>query len=75
MKTYKTVTVKKEVFDEIFCNMCGEKIPTDKLGYVKDHLNIVKTWGYNSNYDGEEHSFDICAECYGKLINQFVIKI
>ena len=28
-------------------------------------------WGYFSEKDGERHSFDLCEECYDRLIASF----
>jgi hypothetical protein len=73
----KTVEKLKSVDDtaEIYCNICGGALSTDSFGYFPDHLSVDKKWGYASDFDNERHEFDICAQCYKKLISSFVIPI
>lgn len=73
MKIFKTVSVKKEEIDEVICNMCGDKIEKDATGNFADYLQVYKKWGYYSNHDGEEHSFDLCEKCYNNMVNKFKI--
>ena len=37
------------------------------------HGNV--RFGYFSNKDGLEHSFDLCEECYDKLIKGFAVPV
>lgn len=75
MKIYKNeITVVKKI-DTIKCNCCGNEITTDGQGYTSDYLSVSKRWGYNSDFDNQEHSFDICQDCYKKLIATFKIPI
>lgn len=38
------------------------------------YLAVSKEWGYFSDKkDGTRHCFDLCEECYDKLVEQFVI--
>lgn len=75
MRHYKTVEIKIEKVDKVFCNMCGNQIKTDKCGNLEDYIHIEKKWGYNSNMDGEKHSFDLCQECYTKMIEKLKISL
>ncbi len=67
----KKVVVRKKV-KYIVCNRCGKKININKY---EDFLDVKKTWGYHSNFDGETHSFQLCTCCYNKLIGSFKVKI
>lgn len=73
MKKYKSVTIEKLDVDKVICNCCGKEIKIDKFGEIEDYITIKKSWGYNSNFDGEEHEIDICNDCYQKWIEKFEI--
>lgn len=75
MRILKNVTVIKKEIDEVACNMCGNKIEKDCNGKFFDYLQVEKRWGYNSEQDGEEHSFDLCESCYKEIIDKFKIPI
>ncbi len=75
MRTYKTISVKKQEIEEIYCNVCGKPIQKNNHGYFEDHLHIEKTWGYNSKYDGETHHIDVCQSCYEKWVKQFMLSV
>lgn len=74
MREYKTVTVEKLKINKVYCNCCGQEIKTNKHGITEEHITIKKRWGYDSNFDGEEHDIDICCTCYKKWIETFTIK-
>lgn len=68
MKRYKQITVTKNQIDKVVCNGCGKELDSHT-----DYLSVDKKWGYGTSYDGDEHSFDLCEDCYGKIINGFKI--
>lgn len=74
MRIFKNTNCEKQEIEKVFCNICGKEIEKDIYGYHRDYLHIEKDWGYNSNKDGENHSIDICEECYDNLIKSFKIK-
>lgn len=60
---------------KVFCNKCGKKFELDK-GIVQEGIfNLEYMWGYFSKKDGEIHSFDLCEECYDKMISEFDIPV
>lgn len=75
MRIYKDVSVIKKDIKEVICNMCGENIKKDDFDHFYDYLQVDKLWGYTSEYDGENHCFDLCQDCYEKFINSFKIPI
>jgi ribosomal-protein-alanine N-acetyltransferase len=75
MRKYKTISVSKELVDEIYCNCCGKRIEKNAHQYFQDHLHVEKQWEYHSKKDGKKHEFDICEECYDKWIKSFKISI
>ena len=74
MRMYKNSVVNEEQLEKVLCNCCGKEI-VKQQGYFSDHLHIEKQWGYFSEKDGREDSFDLCESCYDKLVNSFVLPI
>jgi ribosomal-protein-alanine N-acetyltransferase len=68
MKSYKKISVERYVVESVRCNCCGKPIP-DKT----DYLSIEKRWGYGTSLDNSQHNFDLCEECYTKIIANFKI--
>lgn len=58
--------------DQIFCNCCGRELEREG-GRYRDHLHIVKSWGYLSEQDGIVEELDICPECFEKWKRTFAI--
>ena len=75
MKIMKKQTYEKETPDKIFCNKCGNEIKINSNGYHDDFLEVKKSWGYFSFYDGETHSFDICQNCYNEFTESFKLPL
>lgn len=59
----------------IQCNICGIKHKIDKGILTKDFIEVRKEWGYFSKKDLEIHSFNICEECYDKMIKDFKLSV
>ncbi|MCL2565598.1 MAG: hypothetical protein FWE24_07305 [Defluviitaleaceae bacterium] len=76
MKIYKNISIEKQekTLQDIFCNICGEKIHKNEYGYYDDFLSIEKKWGYHSQFDGETHFIDICQLCYKIFLNNMKLK-
>lgn len=71
-QTKKVIKVTTQT-DLVICNMCGEKIESQK--YHDNYLSVKKTWGYGSTHDGETHAFELCEKCYDELLEKFKIKM
>lgn len=59
----------------VVCNKCKKEIKV-KNGTIMEgcfHGNV--RFGYFSNKDGLAHSFDLCEECYDKLIKGFAVPV
>ena len=73
MRRY-TMKERRET-ETIFCNGCGKEIKI-KDGVIREGLiSVEKRWGYFSNRDNEVHRFDLCEECYDRMVSQFVIPV
>ncbi|MBS4960904.1 MAG: hypothetical protein KHZ62_08840 [Clostridiales bacterium] len=64
---------EKKVVAEIKCNCCGNQIPKIHDEYFQDHLHVEKNWGYFSDHDGHRDVFDLCEDCYFRLLQSFII--
>lgn len=65
---------KKEL-TTVICNKCRKELRVEN-GIIKEGCfsgNIC--FGYFSNKDGRKHSFDLCEECYDKMIEEFAIPV
>ena len=67
MRVFKDKKINEKEIDKIFCDICKKEIEKDKFGYFFDHIHIEKTWGYNSDKDGEYTELDVCESCFDKL--------
>ena len=61
---------KTKEISKIICNQCGREINGRP---EKEVLCVEHTWGYFSEKDGENHRFDLCEECYDRLLKGFLI--
>lgn len=59
--------------DKIYCNRCKKMIPVSHGVTQEGVLHVEKTWGYFSGKDGEKHSFDLCEDCYDRMLGEFQI--
>lgn len=71
MRRYKMKEKKETV--TIFCNGCGKEIAVRDEMPQEDILSVEKRWGYFSDKDNEVHRFELCEECYDRMISGFVI--
>ncbi|BCJ97392.1 hypothetical protein [Anaerocolumna chitinilytica] len=72
MRNLKRVPI---INHDIYCNVCGKKIAMEHGIMKEDVFEAAKEWGYFSKYDLEVHKFNICEECYDRLISSFKIPI
>lgn len=59
----------------IYCNSCGKKLKFENGILKEDALEATKEWGYFSKRDMEVHHFNLCEECYDKIISEFQIPV
>lgn len=75
MKIYKKTQITEKVeniLDKVFCNSCGEEIPLENY---QEYFTAEKVWGYNSDWDNRKDKFDLCCNCYNKIVTTFKIPI
>lgn len=65
--------IKQNTLESVKCNKCGKEILVND-GIIKEGVfGVNYNWGYFSEKDGENHSFDLCEKCYDEMIESFVI--
>lgn len=57
------------------CNSCGKVLRVENGILLEDAFEATKEWGYFSERDMEVHQFNLCEDCYNKLIAQFKIPV
>ncbi len=75
MRQVEVVIKEQKEITKVICNMCKKEIEVKNGIPEEEMLSVEQQWGYNSNKDGEKHSFDICEECYDKLRASFAIPV
>lgn len=71
----KSRVIKLQRNKELFCNVCGKKIIMEQGILKEDVFEAAKEWGYFSKNDLEVHKFNICENCYEKMVSTFKIPI
>lgn len=61
--------------ETLVCNCCGKSLKLCNGMATEGVCHIDITWGYFSDMDGENHSLDLCEECYIKWINNFKVPV
>ena len=72
MRRYQEQT--KELI-QVICNCCGRELKVEQ-GILKEGACRLETvWGYFSGKDMERHGFDLCEECYDRMISAFSVPV
>lgn len=65
----------KKVLAAVRCNGCGRELKVEEGVLKEGCFEGRQCFGYFSSMDGERHSFDLCEDCYRKLLQQFAIPV
>ncbi|MDF2944706.1 MAG: hypothetical protein K0S01_3564 [Herbinix sp.] len=71
----KIDNIKTSGENGICCNSCGKQLKFENGILKEDAFEATKEWGYFSERDMEVHHFNLCEECYDKLISEFQIPV
>lgn len=71
----KVSRMKKSDKIPIMCNQCGKELKVENDILKEDAFEATKEWGYFSSRDMEIHHFNLCEECYEKLVAGFSIPV
>lgn len=66
---------EQKELQEVICNQCGKKLKVEKGILMEGILEVRQNFGYFSRKDGLTQEFDLCEECYDRLIDGFVIPV
>lgn len=67
--------VKSSGQEVLLCNGCGKTLKIENGILKEDAFEATKEWGYFSGKDLEVHHFNLCEECYNKMISGFKIPV
>lgn len=71
----RTAKISKSGNRPICCNSCGKSLKVENGILVEDAFEASKEWGYFSGRDMEVHHFNLCEECYDKMIAGFKVPV
>lgn len=69
MIIYKKTTKIIDVVDKVYCDFCNkefDEITTKSHGFGQIHISF----GYGSKFDASEDNYQICDNCYTKIIHK-----
>lgn len=59
----------------VICNCCGRKLIVENEIVKEGVTRMYARWDYFSEKDGETHGFDMCEQCYDKMVEGFVYSV
>lgn len=66
---------QEKVLKQVLCNQCGRELRVED-GYLREGCFTADTvFGYFSKKDGKNYHFDLCEECYDRLIARFAVPV
>lgn len=66
---------EQKMLTAVICNGCGRELRVEDGVLREGCFEGKQSFGYFSTMDGERHSFDLCEDCYQKMIRQFAIPV
>ena len=71
MRKYKEKELQELELTNLVCNQCGKELLVEE-GILKEGcFSTEYAFDYFSNKDGYIYSFDLCEDCFDKLIKGF----
>ena len=65
----------KEKLSAVICNQCGKNMKVEKGILMEGCCHIETPFSYFSRKDGQRYLFDLCDECYDKIIAEFSVPV
>jgi len=75
MRNYELKEKEAPILTKIVCNCCESVIPQASDGVWEEYFHGEKEWGYLSHKDGQTEVFDLCQDCYEKMLSTFRIPL
>ena len=66
---------EKMHLEQVICNACGRYLQVEN-GIIREGCyHGDSAFGYFSSRDGVKHHFDLCEDCYDKMIENFKVPV
>ncbi|MCM1153833.1 MAG: hypothetical protein NC314_10110 [Roseburia sp.] len=77
MRIYLDQKIKKKENEllSVTCNCCKKELLVENGILKEECISFAHLFGYFSDKDGEKHRFDLCEQCYDKLIANFQLPV
>lgn len=66
---------KEKELVTVICNQCGKELWIENGILKEECIHVAHDFGFFGQRDGETHDFDLCEECYNKVIARFQIPV
>lgn len=57
----------------VICNCCKKELVVEQGILKEESLEVKHTFGYFGKRDGQAERFDLCEECYDRIVGRFQI--
>ncbi len=59
--------------EKVICNKCGREMEVENGILMEGCFHSDWMFGYFSKRDREKHAFDLCEDCYEKMVEGFTV--
>ena len=60
---------------EVVCNCCRKSLLV-KNGFLREEcIHLEHDFGFFGTKDGLSHRFDLCEDCYRKIVEDFLVPV
>ncbi|MBQ6806357.1 MAG: hypothetical protein IJO97_02870 [Lachnospiraceae bacterium] len=66
---------KEKELVTVICNQCKRELLVENGILKEECIHVSHDFGYFGQRDGETHRFDLCEECYNKMIATLQISV
>ena len=73
LRKYRNAEERKLM--QVVCNKCGREMKTENGDLREGCFSADAVFGYFSRKDGTVHHFDICEDCYDRMIAEFALPV
>ena len=63
----------REKLSAVICNQCGKKMKVENGILMEGCCHVETPFSYFSQKDGHRYLFDLCEECYDRIIAEFSV--
>lgn len=62
-------------YGKVICNQCRKELESNGKYLTEGCFAVDYAFGYFSRKDGTRHRFDLCEDCYDRMVEQFAIPV